>query len=127
MANRHFQPIQALDREVKILCGTVVFGGSGAVSSVDALGFTVTKVGGETGIYRVTLDDKYGSLMWAGFTLYDGGTAADVAVNRHSAFTSSTIVDFQTTAAGSAADATSGHACDIVLFVRNSALPRKGV
>lgn len=127
MANRTFQPVAALDREVKMLFGVVTFGGSGAVSSVDALGFTVTKVAATTGIYRITLADKYGSLLGVGLTLYNGGTAADVKAQLNAELSSSTIVDFVIIGGATAADATSGHKAYITLHVRNSALPRTGV
>jgi hypothetical protein len=127
MANRTYQPVAALDREVKMLFGVVTFGGSGAVSSVDALGFTVTKVGATTGRYRVTLADKYGSLLGVSLTLYNGGTAADSKLQLHAELSSNTIVDFQYIGGAVAADATSGHKAYITVFVRNSALTRTGL
>lgn len=126
MANRTFQSIQALDREVKILLGTVTFGASGAVDSIDALGFTVAKPTG-TGLYRITLADKYGSLLWVGLTLYNGGTAADSKLQLAAELTGGNTADFQNVTTASAANATSGHKAYITLFVRNSGLPRTGV
>jgi hypothetical protein len=60
MADRYFQQFRgSLDREVVKLYGKVTFGASGAVSSQDCLGFTVTKTATKTGRYTVTLDDTY--------------------------------------------------------------------
>lgn len=133
MADRMFFPAsKSLDREVVMLFGVVTFGASGAVSSVDAKGFTVTKPAG-TGLYTITLEDKYaGGLIGASLVLYNGGTASlnfwQIAQEYDS---SDKTIDVQHIAesAGTlaAANATSGHKLYITLHLRNTGAPRNGV
>jgi hypothetical protein len=127
MANRNFSGVQSLDREVKLLFGYVVFGASGAVSSVDALGFTVTKVAATTGRYTITLEDKYNALVGIAFAPYNAGTAAGEQWEVRTNLTSSTTITIEHVSdAGAAADAASGNGVYITLALRNSAVPRKG-
>lgn len=126
MANRTFQPVQSLDREIKILLGVVTWTTSGAVLSVDANGFTVTKPAG-TGLYRITLSDKYGSLCGVSLELYNGGTAADSKLQLAAELSGGNTADFQYVGGAAAANATSGHKAYITLLVRNSATQRKGL
>lgn len=129
MADRNFPgAVKTMDNHVVQLHGVVTFGASGAVSSVDANGFTVTKPSG-TGLYRITLEDKYaGGLLGCVLVLFNGGTAANAFLQLHAEYSNSTKqIDFQYVGAGSAANATSGHKAYITLTLRNSAAPRKGV
>jgi hypothetical protein len=125
MANRLFKEMQSLDSEVKVLYGAVTFGASGAVSSVSANGFTVTKPAG-TGLYTVTLDDKYSSLLGVDATLFNAGTAANSAIQLSSDFASSNTFQFQFLTAGAAANALTGQRLYVTIHLRNSALARKG-
>lgn len=125
MANRTFKDVQSLDSEVKTLYGAVTFGASGAVSAVSANGFTVTKPAG-TGLYTVTLDDKYGALLGVDATLFNAGSAADSAVQLSSDFASGNTFQLQFLTAGAAANALTGQKLYITIHVRNSALARKG-
>jgi len=125
MANRLFKEVQSLDSEVKILLGAVTFGASGAVSAVSANGFTVTKPGG-TGLYTVTLDDKYGALLGVDATLFNNGTVANSSIQLSSDFASGNTFQFQFLTAGVAANALTGQKLYITVHLRNSALARKG-
>ncbi len=67
MANRDFKDVQALERELKLVCGRVTTDGSGVATVADGIGFTATKAG--NGDYWIYLDDKYTSLMYANATI----------------------------------------------------------
>lgn len=125
MANRLFKEMQSLDSEVKVLYGAVTFGASGAVSSVSANGLTVTKPAG-TGLYDVTLSDKYGALLGVDCTLFNAGTAANSAVQINSDFASGNTFQLQFLTAGVAANALTGQKLYLTIHLRNSALARKG-
>lgn len=126
MANRNTHPMAGLDRAVVWLFGEVTFGGSGAVSSQDCLGFTVTKPAG-TGLYRITLEDKWSACAFIGLTADDAATAADVDWQiSDNGVPTTQIIDIQHIAAGSGADATSGHKVMIALAMRNSSVGRTG-
>lgn len=125
MANRLFKEMQSLDSEVKVLYGTVTFGASGAVSSVSANGFTVTKPAG-TGLYTVALDDKYGALLGVDATLFNAGTVANSSIQLSSDFASGNTFQLQFLTAGVAANALTGQRLYVTVHLRNSALARKG-
>lgn len=63
MANRNFQTIQALQRGLKIICGSFAPNGASAVDSADneGIGFSVAR--SAAGQFTVTLQDKYISLL----------------------------------------------------------------
>jgi len=127
MADRTFPgTVKSMDRAPIQLYGVVTFGGSGAVASVDAHGFTVTKPSG-TGLYTITLADKYASLLGLHVELYNGGTAADVKAQIASNFTTQNAVSFQIVGGTAAANATSGHKAYITITLSNTSVPRKGV
>jgi hypothetical protein len=129
MADRTFPgTVKSMDRAPIQLHGVVTFGGSGAVSSVNAHGFTVTKPSG-TGLYRITLEDKYaGGLLGISLELFNGGTAADSKLQLHAEYSASAkTIDFQYVGGAVAANATSGHKAYITLTLSNTSVPRKGV
>lgn len=126
MANRNTHPTASLDRATVTLFGEVTFGASGAVSSQDSLGFTVTKPAG-TGLYRITLDDKWSACAFIGLVADNATTAADVKWQvSDNGVPSTQIIDIQHVSGASAANATSGHKLMIQLVMRNSSAPRKG-
>ena len=63
MANRRFNDLQALNREVKLIAGRVSIGATGAPTIAEGLGFSVAR--NEAGKYTVTLDDKFTGLLFA--------------------------------------------------------------
>ena len=63
MANRDFKDVQALERELNLICGRVSIDGSEVSTVADGIGFTPTRA--STGDYWIYLDDKYTSLMIA--------------------------------------------------------------
>jgi hypothetical protein len=64
MANRRFNDVQALNREVKLIAGRVSIGSTGAPTLADGLGIA-SVIRDEAGKYTVTLDDKYTGLLFA--------------------------------------------------------------
>ena len=64
MANRLYKQFQAtLEQGVVELFGSVTTSTSGTILSATGKGLTITKVGGKSGRYLVTLADKYTSLL----------------------------------------------------------------
>lgn len=126
MANRNTHPTAALDRQVVALFGEVTFGSSGAVASQDCLGFTVTKPTG-TGLYRITLEDKWAALAGLSLVVDNAATAAIASFQLSDDGVPATkVIDIQCVNATVAANATDGHKLKIALFMRNSSVPRKG-
>ncbi len=121
MANRTFYPVQALDKEAKHLFGIVTFGASGAVSSQTSYGFTVTKPTG-TGLYRITLADKYPELLGVFLTKEtDDATSDSQWQAKTSSMTDGTIdINCALSSTGAEADATSGDKLHIMVVLKNS-------
>lgn len=62
MAERNFNPLQALGREYKIIAGSFLPNGSGTISSsYTGVGFSVART--DVGLYTVTLEDAYVALV----------------------------------------------------------------
>jgi hypothetical protein len=59
MANRNFNRLQALEKEVKKLYVKISTDGSGDVTAIDGLG--VESVSHSSDVYTITLQDKYNS------------------------------------------------------------------
>jgi len=76
MASRNFNPLQALNPEVKIIAGSFSIAASGgAATKVSGLGYSVAK--SNTGVYTITLADKYSSMVSAVATV-QAATAVDL-------------------------------------------------
>jgi hypothetical protein len=64
MANRNFQRMQSLTREVKVLHAKITIGASGAPTLVSDSSVGVASISRTSeGLYVLTLDDKYSSLL----------------------------------------------------------------
>ena len=61
MANRTFKGVQALNRGVVLIAGRCTVGAGNSVSVSDGLGFSVART--DPGMYELTLEDKYTSLL----------------------------------------------------------------
>lgn len=61
MANRRFQRLQALEREVKVLHAKISTDGSGDVTATSGLG--VASAVHSANAYTITLEDKYNELL----------------------------------------------------------------
>jgi hypothetical protein len=128
MANRTFHPVDSLDRNVKLLFGYVPFGASGAVGTVVANGFTVSKVAATTGRYTITLSDKYNTLLGITLTPFNNATAKGEQWEVRAGLTSSTTITIEHVSdAGAAADAADGDGLYITLALLNSGVARKGL
>jgi hypothetical protein len=69
MANRNFDFVQVLGKGVKIIAGSFAPNGAGAVSSASnkGKGFSVARTG--VGVFTITLEDSYVSLLGANLGL----------------------------------------------------------
>jgi hypothetical protein len=125
MAQRNYTYVQALEKEVKILYGSMVVGSTGAVGTVKG-GFTITR--NSAGNYTIVYPDKYNRLLWAsaGFISTAGSGIASVEIitdpsTLQSGFRAngSYIIqcyDF----AGAAADPSAASVLSFVAHVRNT-------
>lgn len=103
MASRNFREVQAVQRELKIICGTVTTGADGVVSATEGLGYTAAN--GAEGVYTITFDDNYSEVMCA-FATDVNTTATDSAW--HIDADAAGSVAFNRLVAGSAADLDNG-------------------
>lgn len=63
MANRRFQRLQALQKEVKKIHVKITTDGSGDVTATEGVG--ITSVAHAANVYTVTLDDKFNKFLGA--------------------------------------------------------------
>lgn len=125
MADRNFWPLQSIGREHKVIAGSFRPNGASAVSNTTntGVGFTVERTG--VGAYRITLTDKYVSLIGAQFQLALGTTAAahDICLGAVDVVTAKTIA-FVHYSAGAAAEIASDAANRIyfTLVLANSSV-----
>ena len=87
MANRRFNRLQALEKEVKKLQIKINTDGSADVSSVEGLG--VESVAHAANQYTITLQDKYNKLVGVSVI---GGVAASFHVVSHDVVSAKTVV-----------------------------------
>tara|TARA_R100000808_G_C2155477_1_gene168155 strand:+ start:17898 stop:18290 length:393 start_codon:yes stop_codon:yes gene_type:complete len=82
MANRTFSKVQALNHEVKVISGSIK--GAIASPSLRGLGFSAEKNGANNGEIKITLEDKYTSLLSAtASAMIDADVAAAVKIKSH--------------------------------------------
>ena len=73
--NRVFRHLKGTNRSGLVrMSGSALIGSSGAVTSYDAPGFTITLVSGKTGRYRIQLVDQDGSTQAAPAQVYSTST-----------------------------------------------------
>ena len=141
MANRSFQRLQALDKEIKIIHGQFAVGGSGAptLSASKSVGVkSVTR--NSAGDYSVVLgvpggsSDLYSHFFGGYFDIQKstalGGTSGGMAFQLKAAPTVSTdgTVNFiALDKDGAAAEIGSGETVHFMFVLKNSALPGVGV
>lgn len=120
IANRYFtQFMYSFFKKPVILAGKIPLSSSAAVGLVSIKGvLSVVKTG--TGLYQITLDDKY-SAMGCPLAVVSDSTQ-DIAVSIDSVNLSAKTMTLTTKVAGSAANVTD--ACDIYiqLFLSNSSV-----
>ena len=141
MANRSFQRLQALDKEIKIIHGQFAVGGSGAptLSASKSVGVkSVTR--NSAGDYTLVLGvpsgdtDKYSHFFGMYFDIQKstalGGTTGGMAFQLKGAPTVSTNGTINFIALdkdGSAAEIGNGETVHFMIIVKNSSLPGVGV
>jgi hypothetical protein len=76
MANRRFQRLQALQKEVKKLHVKISTDGSADVSSISGVG--ISSVAHAANVYTITLDDKYNDFLGASVI---SGVAANYSID----------------------------------------------
>ncbi len=125
MSQRRFEPVQALEKEVKILYGSMVVGSTGAVGTVKG-GFAITRV--SAGLYTVQFLSKFNRLLYssAGFVSAAGSGIASVEISTspaslQSGFKLNGVYNIQCRDfAGVAADPSAGSVLSFVVHVRNT-------
>lgn len=123
MANRRFQDVQALNREVKLIAGRVSVGGSGAPTLADGLGIASVTVAA-TGKYTITLDDKYTGLLYYGATYCQlaGADQLFAIVEAHSVTVNKTVEIHFFDNDGNAEAPADGDEFSFFLMLRNSSV-----
>lgn len=125
MANRRFQRLQSLTREVKLLYANVSIGASGAPTlDADASVGIESIVRDSAGVYIVTLDDKYNALV--GFNvIQEAAVAEDLTFQIESEdVASAKTVQFQCKAAAVETDPSNGSVLRIRIDVKNTSVAR---
>lgn len=121
MANRDFKPVKALEREVVIIGGRVSFT-NGAATVSEGSGFTCSAMA--SGVFTVTLSDKYSDLLYCHATTVGAGgperyielTAHDVSSAKTLAFVSNDADDAITD------DADADQEVQFIAFLKNSSV-----
>jgi hypothetical protein len=122
MANRNFNRKQALEKEVKEIYAKVTIGASGAVSATDALG-VASVVETSTGVYTLTLQDKYMDLMQASVSI-ESAAAQDLTaqVQSQDVANAKTVVIRTSDSTAAVAEPSSGSIIRVKLDLKNSSV-----
>lgn len=125
MANRRFQRVQSLSREVKILHAKVAIGASGAPTLDTDLSVGVASVVRDSaGVYVVTLDDKYNALLHVD-VMQVAASAEDLTFQVESeAVATAKTVQIQCKAAAVETDPSDGSVLLLRLELKNTNVPR---
>ena len=120
MANRNFNRMQSLNKEVKVICGRF----DDADNTVKGLGFSAANSG--TGVYTITLDDKYNHLLCCNANVMSTAGTDDyvVSIVSEDVEGAKTLV-LHTAVAGTLTDLGSGDEIHFSLFLQNSSTPAK--
>lgn len=105
MANLLFRPVQARDREIKLICGRATIGSSGSIASQAGMGAVISRTG--TGSYTLTFEQKYFDIRGINIAVVSS-TPLQAFIVTESVASAKTIT-FQTKSAfATAADPSSG-------------------
>lgn len=126
MANRRFNRVQSLTREVKILHARVAIGASGAptLDVNDSVGIaSITR--DSAGVYDLVLDDQYNDLMHFNVIMLEA-TAEDLTfqIESESVASSTKTIKFQCKAAAVETDPSDGSVLLIRVELKNSSIAR---
>ena len=124
MASRQFSDIQALNKHIKIITGKFSIAASGGAATKEA-GFGWTVDNTTTGVYTITLEDSYPSLVSGIFTV-EAATAVDLKAQIKSEdvvdnVTPDIVIDLL--AVATPVEPTAVCSVHFVLFLNNSSLP----
>jgi hypothetical protein len=120
MANRNFSRVQALNKEVKIIAGRL-----GADDSTKAgLGWSGADTG--TGIYSITLQDKYNALLSITCQVQSTAGTDDYTATVASHDVNGTkVIVVHVSVAGTLTDLGAGDELHFTAVLQNSSLPSK--
>ena len=93
MANRSFNRLQALEKEIKQLHLKIVTDGSGDVTSISGAG--IASVSHTTDTYTITLEDKY--VSFKGATVLPGVHATSILVSEDVNGAKTVVIDLSAT------------------------------
>lgn len=120
MADFNFSPMQAYDKQVKVLSGSVPFNSSGVVTANNILGATVARTG--TGTYTCTLSAVYPELLGFHVSILKA-TAADLQPQVVSETVSTTkIITFKLLTGASPTDLAEAGKFLISIVLKNSTI-----
>lgn len=121
MANRNYNRLQALEKEIKDIHLDVAIGGTGAPTLTRGKGVaSIARV--SAGLYRITLSDTYNRLMDA-HVVHLAAAVEDVTVQLKLETVATTkLVEFFTLTGGVATDPASGDRLLITLKLKNSSI-----
>jgi len=119
MANRTFQRMQALEKEIKNIYAKVTIGASGAPTLVSPVGIA-SIARNSAGNYTLTLQDKYASLKFARVTFLDDAAQDMNAQILAEDVDSAKTVDFVCLTGATATDPQSGQTLLIKLELKNT-------
>lgn len=125
MANRRFQRLQSLTREVKHLHAKVAIGASGAPTLDSEISVGIASISRDSaGVYILTLDDKYKKLV--GFkVMQEAAAAEDLTFQIESEdVASAKTIQFQCKAAAVETDPSSGSSLFLEIAVKNTSVLR---
>ena len=104
MADRVFYPVQALNPQMKIIAGSFLPNGSSAVASATTTGQGYTVARTSTGLFTITLTDKYNSLLSGQVSLALNAVAQTVVQFGAIDVSSAKTITINAVTSGSAAD-----------------------
>jgi hypothetical protein len=122
MANRNFSRKQALEREVKEIYAQITIGAAGAVTATSGEG-VASAAETSTGVYTLTLQDKYMGLMQADVSIQSAAAQDLIAHLQSQDVAGAKTIVFRTqTAAAVAAEPSSGSILRVRLDLKNSSV-----
>ena len=120
MANRNFNDMQALEKEVKKLYAEIAIGASGAPTLTAGLGISSVSRNA-AGDYTLTLADNYDKLL--GFNgIIEDTSAEDITFQIDTEAVASGTIDFYTKTADTATDPSDGSSLWVEVTVRNTSV-----
>ena len=123
MASRDFKPVKALERAVIIIGGRIAFTDGTMTGVSEGTGFTCSNI--SSGVFTITLDDKYSDLLYCAAHVVGAGgperyielTAHDVSGAKTLSFVCNDQSDNDVTA-----DADNDQEIQFIAFLKNSSV-----